>query len=173
MKIFLKKESLHIKNASCEQLHELAVFLDNCWKVFYRNILDKAYLDALSSDARHQRLLKHFNEKPSDFLVLCDTNSIAGAVIFKGEEDSKEGEIAALYLREDLHGQGHGHRLLAQAEEALFARGHRRIVLEVFVENTSAIRFYQSHGYSKVKENRMVVDGHAFPPSLVMRKEIA
>jgi ribosomal protein S18 acetylase RimI-like enzyme len=46
-----------------------------------------------------------------------------------------------------FRGRGLGTRLAAQAMEAAFARGFRRIELEVYVSNEPAIRLYEKLGF--------------------------
>lgn len=54
--------------------------------------------------------------------------------------------IEVLWLREDLRGQGHGHRLLDAAERHVVSRGIRNIYL--WTTSFQAPTFYLDHGYA-------------------------
>lgn len=165
-------EGLFLRYAAREELYDLAIFLDDCWKLSYKGILDQNYLDNLSAHERYQKLLIRYDSKKSDFLLLWDGDKISGVVVY-GESTAEmypdDGEISALYLRADLLGHGYGHALILTAEEALRAKGYTDFVLDVFSENTSAVRFYQDHGYTKAAENIFVL-GERLPSFNIMRK---
>lgn len=59
-----------------------------------------------------------------------------------------EGELYALYLREDAAGQGVGHALLDAAVEDLRERGAANIVLWVLASNARARSFYEKAGWA-------------------------
>jgi ribosomal protein S18 acetylase RimI-like enzyme len=53
-----------------------------------------------------------------------------------------------LFMTESARGGGHGRRLVEAAFESARARGCRRIELDVNEQNTGALRFYESLGFS-------------------------
>jgi len=53
--------------------------------------------------------------------------------------------INLLFIREELRGQGYGHRLLTLAEEEALKRGAGNAYLDTF--SFQAPDFYQQHGY--------------------------
>jgi ribosomal protein S18 acetylase RimI-like enzyme len=55
-------------------------------------------------------------------------------------------------VAEAHRGAGHGRALLAAAEEAVRARGASSLELNVFGDNTRAIRLYQTAGYHVVTQ---------------------
>ena len=162
-----------IRLAKRADLRDLAVFLDDCWRSAYKDILDPHYLSSLSSNERYEKLLSRYEESPRDFLLCqAEDGGIAGAVIF-GESTTKsypnDGGISALYVRADLIGQGYGRALIGRAQAALRARGYRNFVLDVFADNTTAVGFYQAHGYIGVGTENVM--GDHLPTCLIMRKE--
>jgi ribosomal protein S18 acetylase RimI-like enzyme len=53
-----------------------------------------------------------------------------------------------LFITEAARSEGHGRELVKAALESAGARGCRRIELDVNEQNTSALRFYESLGFS-------------------------
>lgn len=53
-----------------------------------------------------------------------------------------------LFMTESARGGGHGRQLVEAAFESARARGCRRIELDVNEQNTGALRFYESLGFS-------------------------
>jgi [ribosomal protein S18]-alanine N-acetyltransferase len=70
---------------------------------------------------------------------------VAQSVRVRGEQS---GHIITIDILPDARRTGLGSDLMAIAEQRLAASGCKRVSLEVAVDNTSAIRFYQRLGYS-------------------------
>jgi ribosomal protein S18 acetylase RimI-like enzyme len=164
-----------IRDSVREDIPAVAEFLDECWKIAYKNILDKEYLNALSSVERAARLRQGFDEKKSDFLVALDNNRIVGAGAV-GESHAgnypHDGEIMAIYVHQDYLGSGLGGSLYAVMEDKLRKRGYTHLVLTVFRGNARAIAFYGKHGFNIIDESAIDFGGNSYPVS-VMRKELS
>lgn len=76
----------------------------------------------------------------------CDGEAMIGFVLTAMEKRG-EGSIVTIDLLEPYRRRGLGARLIRLAEQALAARGARKIVLQAAVENENAIAFYEKHGY--------------------------
>ena len=142
-----------VRYAEREELMDVAIFLDKCWRTEYRQIIVDDYLDAMSVDARYERLLSRYDEGMSDFFVMFDDGCMVGAAVFgKSFTDGYEsdGEISAIYLHRDYIGKGYGHRLFTEAERALAEKGYAYIVLDLLAGNARALGFYLAHGYEVV-----------------------
>ncbi len=63
-----------------------------------------------------------------------------------------------LWVKEDLRGHGHGHRLLMAAEEEARQRGAKNVYLDTF--SFQAPDFYQQHGYQVFGELPDFPPGH-------------
>ncbi|MGW6981982.1 GNAT family N-acetyltransferase [Streptomyces sp. NPDC054932] len=55
--------------------------------------------------------------------------------------------IYDIEVRAEHRGRGHGRHLMLLAERAALAEGHRLLALQVFTDNTPALRLYLSLGY--------------------------
>jgi ribosomal protein S18 acetylase RimI-like enzyme len=165
--------SVKTKNVqSRDEIYEIAVFLEACWKAEYCGIIADDFLGTMSVDVRYKGLLDRFNEKTSDFLALREGEKLVGAAVFgksftEGYPD--DGEISAIYLHHDYIGKGYGRALMVKIEELLMSKGYANFVLDVLSDNTRAVQFYLAHGYEIVKESAIKLGERDYPLK-VMRK---
>jgi len=160
-----------IRQAKREELREVAAFLNASWRSAYRHIFDPEYLAGLEDEARHQRWLENY-DKGARPVLLFDHDELLGVCDFGPSQTPgypDDGEVSAIYIREDAIGKGCGHALLARAEEELRTQGYAYLVLDVLSQNARAIKFYQAHGYTKVGE-RIFARGDKNYPLDIMRK---
>jgi ribosomal protein S18 acetylase RimI-like enzyme len=165
---------LTIQPATEDDFDEVAALFATSWRATYRGIVDQEYLDSLSADQWRGRLHKLPDNPLSHLLVAKQDGVIIGASWFgrsttEGYPD--DGEITALYLLPGFIGKGYGHSLIARTEEALLELGYRYIVLDAFVGNDRAIRFYHQHGFKVVQEATTVEIANRDYPVLIMRKQ--
>jgi len=164
---------LRLCPAGADELREIAAFLDACWREAYREILDAAYLAALSAEERYRGLSERFRCGGSRFLTLREAGGmLVGAAVFGKsitEDFPDDGEISAIYLRADHIGRGFGHALFTAAESELKAQGYAHSVLDVFTANTRALRFYQNHGYQAVCERTIAFGGKDYPYTILRK----
>jgi len=163
------------KHVKRDEIYEIAVFLDSCWKSEYRGIVADDYLDSMSSDERHRALLKRFDTNASDFLIMTENDCLIGAAVFgksfiEGFESG--GEISAIYLHKDYIGKGYGHKLFAEIERLLAEKFYPFFILDVLKNNTRAFEFYTKHGYENVAERSFKM-GEKDYPIVILQKKIA
>lgn len=92
--------------------------------------------------------LKHFLQQEDCFCIVAQTGeAVRGFIVV--EHDSKgTGRIITIDVHPDARRSGLGTLLMRASEGRLVGLGARRIVLEVAVDNLSAISFYKRHDYS-------------------------
>lgn len=90
------------------------------------------------------------------FLLRSPGQEIAGGLI--GEIHWGWLFINLLFVKDELRGQGYGHRLLTLAEEEARQRGATHAYLDTF--SFQAPGFYQQHGYQLFGELRDFPPGH-------------
>ena len=143
---------MEIRYARRRDLRRAAALLVDSWRWAYKDIVDEEYLAGLSTRARLKKLRKGYDEGKRALLLFANGELLGfcgfGKSLTPGYPD--DGEISAIYLREDAVGKGYGHALFTRAEEELRAQGYQNLVLDVFSQNTRAIAFYIAHGYIKV-----------------------
>ena len=156
-----------------DELFEVAEFLHNSWLTEYRDIVSSEFLDTMPLDGRYNKLLKRFDNKVSDFIVMRDAEGLVGVAIFgKSFTDgyADDGEISAMYIRHDCIGKGYGHALFVEAETALSAKGYAHFVLDVLSENKRAVSFYQKHGYEIIDERSIKLGRDEYPLTVFRKK---
>ena len=163
---------MEIRQAGRDELYNTAVFLDDCWREVYRNIISDVFLDDMSPDERHMAFIKRYDEGLSDFWMVFDNERLIGAAVFgksftEGYEN--DGEISAIYLHKDYIGKGYGHDLFVRIEQMLRDKGYANLVLDVLSANTRALDFYLKHGFEKV-DDRTIKLGESEYPLTVLRK---
>jgi ribosomal protein S18 acetylase RimI-like enzyme len=169
-----KPVSASIQPATEDDFDEVAALFATSWRFAYRGIVDQGYLDSLSAD-RWKEMLHKLPDDPLSMLVANQDGVIIGASWF-GRSSTEgyldDGEITALYLLPGSIGKGHGHSLITRTEEALLELGYRHIVLDVFVGNARALRFYLQHGFKTVQEAATIEIANRDYPILIMRKPV-
>lgn len=159
-------DRIQIRYAGRDDIYRIAAFLNDCWKTAYRQIVSADYLDAMSIEERNKGLFKRFDEDASEFLMMFDGDELIGAAVFGKsftEEYEEDGEVSAIYLRENYIGKGYGHQLYMNMEQALSAKGFTNYILDVLTDNARAIKFYLAHGYEKVADRYIRLDEIDYP----------
>jgi ribosomal protein S18 acetylase RimI-like enzyme len=164
---------VEIRYGKRRDLKQAAALLNACWRWAYKDILDAEVLASLSDKGRYKRLLKGYREGKRPLLLFGDDGALLGICRFRKSRTPgypDDGEISAIYLREDAVGRGCGHALFTRAEEELRAQGYRNFVLDVLSQNARAIAFYRAHGYTTTGDRVFQRDGKEYPLD-IMRKE--
>jgi len=92
---------------------------------------------------------KKLQRDPDLFLVAEADGKMVGTVI--GGFDGRRGMVYHLAVTEHYRKQGIGEVLMEELERRLKAKGCIRCYLLVTVENISAMRFYEKHGWAHMK----------------------
>ena len=100
------------------------------------------------------------NDKNSTFFIAELNGKAVGYA--KLRENSKVGcmkeenaiELQRIYILERAKGKGVGGELLNRSVETVRAKGYETIWLSVWVENPSAVKFYEKLGFVKIGEMR-------------------
>jgi len=108
--------------------------------------------------------ISHYNKQQAGdggFRRLCFSlrtpdQEIVGGVL--GEVYWEWFYIDLLWVKEELRGRGHGHRLLTQAEDEARQRGAKNAYLDTF--SFQAPDFYKQHGYQVFGELSDFPPGH-------------
>lgn len=112
----------------------------------------EAYAKLLPLDYLEAQTLEHYQSMariyPQNTLVALVDNQIVGFAVYgkaSSEDLPEAGELYALYVLEEHHGQGIGYALMQAALEKL--QSYDQVCLWVLEGNSRAIDFYQQVGF--------------------------
>jgi len=113
-----------------------AVVLSELWT--------RAGLDHRAGDVARE-LASVLSRDPGLVLIALDDRGVVGSVF--GAYDGRRGWVNRLATHPDARGEGIAGALLAALEQALAARGCRKLNLLIEPTNAGVVTFYQRHGY--------------------------
>lgn len=105
---------------------------ESAWGIIGHGIHD--YNEQQAGDNKFQRLC---------FVLHAPDQVVVGGVI--GEVYWDWFYLDLLWVKDELRGRGHGHRLLTQVEDEARQRGAKNVYLDTF--SFQAPDFYKQHGY--------------------------
>jgi GNAT superfamily N-acetyltransferase len=146
---------VQIREAAIGDAAGIAAVHVESWRAAYAGILPQDYLDSLepvqrgavwkrilsSQGGRELTVVAEDSYQIVGFANVCasrDADVTAGAV----------GEVAAIYLRPEVWGQGGGRQLMAAALAALVEVEFSEATLWVLEANSRARRFYEASGWA-------------------------
>ena len=99
-------------------------------------------------EGRHE-FYNHIPEYFERFWCLADDDVVLGSVAIRRlSEDTAE--LKALYLSEELRGQGWGYKLLDLAVQYARNQGYKRICLDSMKSYTAARHLYDKFGFKEI-----------------------
>lgn len=119
------------------------------WRTAYRGLLPDDFLASLDEAWYAERWRRALGD-PSGRVYVAEA---AGAVVGfasggreRAGEDGYEGELYAIYIRDEAQGRGHGRRLVQAVAGGLRELGLRDMIVWVLRDNQPARRFYERLG---------------------------
>lgn len=85
--------------------------------------------------------------QPGAFALVAVVAPQVVAFVLACQQKRQLGHITTIDVHPEFRHQGLGTRLMELAQQSLKAKGTARLILEVGVENETAIRFYEKLGY--------------------------
>lgn len=133
-----------------DDIENISLVLALSWKTAYRGIVHDDYLDSLKDNHWVEFLTDGLNNDSIFSMVIENNQEIIGASILGKTEKEREVNLISFYLLPDKIGHGFGHTFYSAIEVELRNRGFLNCVIDVLENNTRAIRFYKSHGFTDV-----------------------
>ncbi len=123
------------------------------WNETYTGIIDQDYLDSRSLE-KCVSLAKKYPQ--NTYVALVEGKIVGFSCYIKYRDDDLEntGEINAIYLLKDYHGQGIGKMLMEACYKELDE--YPKIALWVLKSNHHAIEFYEKMGFEKDGKEKTV-----------------
>ena len=114
------------------------------WHETYTGLVDPSYMEKITLEKCTELAYRW----PQGLMLAKDGGKVVGFVGYGACRDqtmSDCGEVFAIYVLADYHGQKVGYELMNAAFEKLAA--YRRIAVWVLKGNDKAIRFYERYGF--------------------------
>lgn len=114
------------------------------WQETYPGIVDQIYLDELTLE-QCETIAYHWTD---NIIVAKDGARVvgfAGYGKYRNDELQNTGEVFAIYVLTEYHGQGVGYQLMQEALKQLVP--YSQIAVWVLKDNKKAISFYKKCGY--------------------------
>ena len=138
---------------------DMAEIISRSWETAYKDIIP---MEAIrKQNATRLSLFKRIitEENDSQYVIRAEgkTVGIMSVALPQKEDvevfddigiDDSFYELHGIYLHPDVYRRGIGTQAIRFAEEKALECGKSNMILWVFAENTSAIRFYEACGYS-------------------------
>jgi len=175
-----------IRPARLEDAPGIAKVHVDSWRSSYKGLIDDEFLAALSYERRTEVWSQNIADLQNGrFLYIAETRpgEIVGFVSAGPETEGDldyQGELYAIYLLQQVQGQGLGRKLVDMAMRKLGERGFSSMLLWVLKDNLPARKFYEAVGgeYPRerpIKIGRQVLIEVAYGwknlPTLVSTKE--
>ena len=156
------------------ELGEVAAFVNDGWRAAYAGVLDDEFLANLTTDDQAARIRRHLDMGVRAWVVR-DTRLAGMAMAGPSLEEffESDGELDMIYVRPDLIGAGMGHELFAHACRHLVEAGFGAVVLDIFVGNERAMRFYRRHGLRVVRHTGIEMAGRRYPLDIMRGRLVA
>lgn len=136
------------------------------WQATYGGILPPAVIEqALSAWYSEAGIARRVAANRFPILVAAaDSGQVVGYVQIGHRPEPGDGEMYALYVLPEHHGQGVGYRLVQEGLAALTARAPvQRLFVQVERENAVGRSFYDRVGFQPVREYDHDLFGHSSP----------
>lgn len=155
---------MKIRPAVLADAEPIARFQVESWRQTYRGLMPSEFLDNLSIQQRTDtwiRMLGELAQSNFVFVLENDDGQIVGLVASGSEREARPGyagEIYAIYLSHEMHGQGWGRLLFEHAVRDLKRRGFASMLLWVLKANPSR-GFYERMGGEVIGEKEIEIGG--------------
>jgi len=134
------------------------------WRTAYRSIVPAEYLADMSyakGEESWRERLEHLDPKTCIYVAENEDGHIVGFVAggpYRNSDPVYKGELYAIYILQDYHGQGIGRGLTLALVEKMLAMGLYSMLLWDFARNP-ACRFYEALGGQLIKSSQFEIAG--------------
>ena len=162
-------DNIIIEKMKEEDIEQVAKILIDSWKIAYKDIIDKIFLQNLSLEEKIQTLNEEYKTRTHMIARNKDTNEIVGVTRFGKRLDELDrfteydGEIYALYVKPGLLRKKIGSKLLQYAKERVKEQGNHKMIIWCLKENEPSRKFYESMGGILLGEKMHNIGGKNYP----------
>ena len=162
-------DNIIIEKMKEEDIQQVAKILIDSWKIAYKDIIDKTFLQSLTLEEKIQKLKEEYKIKEYTIARNKNTNEIVGVTRFGKRLDELDrfteydGEIYALYVKPGLLRKKIGSKLLLYAKEKLKEQGNHKMIIWCLKENQPSRMFYEGMGGILLGEKMRNIGGKDYP----------
>lgn len=139
-----------VREATSQDVPEVARLHVDAWRASYRGLIPEAALFAHSYAEREALWNQALEAGSATSLFVAESGgALAGFAAcgpIRDPEPGFDGELYAIYLRNEYQGRGIGRALVEATRSCLRQRGFRRMILWVLDGNAGADAFYERLG---------------------------
>lgn len=153
---------MNIRLASVHDIEGIAQVHLESWKSTYKGIISKSFLSNLAIERRIESwkwTFENLNEDEVIYILEDDFGNIVGFVNGGKSTEAELGfnaELYAIYLLEEVQGNGYGKLLFNRLIETLKQRNYQSLMLWVLKDNPS-INFYKKLGGQYILEKEIII----------------
>lgn len=163
----MNNKNLVIRNATVNDITEVAKLHIDSWNKTYKGIIDQDYLDTMKNnlDKRTQRMKNEFNLRKM-IVATIDDEIVAFSEFTLTNEFSKDldidCELCGLYVKNEYIGTGIGSIVFNYVKNTFIKNNKKKMGLWCIKENNNAINFYKSKGGIQVAEKKFELAGKEY-----------
>ena len=157
-------DKLIIREATLEDIPEVAILHVDSWNKTYKGIIEQEHLDNMKNnlDKRIERMKNEFNLRKM-IVVILDNEIVAFSEFTLTNEFSKDldidCELCGLYIKNEYLGKGIGTKVFDYVKSIFAENNKKKMGLWCVKENNNAINFYIRKGGTQVKEKPFTLAG--------------
>ena len=150
-------DNLIIRNATINDIKQIATIKVNGWKSAYLDIIDNSYLESMSINEQVDKYTNSYSLK-NVFVAVLNNEVVGFCRVYdydKSEfEDKKiDCEIREIYIRPDIKRMGIGSILFNYVLDYFRNRNKKKLYLGVFESNYKSRKFYEKMGFKAFEED--------------------
>ncbi|MBO7452375.1 MAG: GNAT family N-acetyltransferase [Clostridiales bacterium] len=137
-----------IRQATEEDVRQIAEILVEDWQTAYRGIIENDYLDSMNVEERYQIEVRRFEK----YIVAEDDNEVVGyAWNEMADDEASDCEIIALYVRYSMRKNGIGKALMLRSMDMFREAGKKNMIIWCLEDNHESRKFYEKMGGKQYK----------------------
>ena len=163
----MKYDNIKIRQATENDIEQIAIIKVEGWKNAYRGIIDSDYLNSmLVSNEIEKYKSKHYSLN-TVFVAELDNEILGFCRVYDFDkspyrDSSIDCEIREIYVRPDIKRMGIGSKLFHYVLNYFKEKGKNKLYLGVFEANYNSRKFYEKMGGILGEMDNLDIDGNKY-----------
>lgn len=165
---------IEFKQASVEEWPIIQSMAYTTWPVAYGHLISKDQLNyMLELNYSEQSIMNQMQALKHEFIIAFrEERPVGFTSIERNFKGAKQLMIHKLYVLPAFKGKGYGKKFIDHVTQLAHVSQNNSLCLNVFHKNSNAITFYQNIGFSKISEQKSVLEHGYEVLDYVMVKKI-